>query len=152
MIVKQDDPELIDHIGWDLWQATDAWKRRFTRAMVERGHAWYGEARGALIRHIDRKGVAQSVLTDRAGMTKQAVQQQLDELVNDGVVERKADPDDARRKLIGFTTRGRRALKDANEIKREIEQDYFRAIGTSDAAALRRALGAIIRDGDGSKA
>ena len=147
MTAKDDDPELIDHIGWDLWQATDAWKRRFTREMVKRGHAWYGEARGALIRHIDRKGVAQSVLTERAGMTKQAVQQHLDDLVGDGVVERKPDPGDARRKLIGFTAAGRRALADANKVKREIERDYIRVIGKQDAEALQRALRAIIGDG-----
>lgn len=149
--MKDEYPELIDHIGWDLWQATDAWKRRFTREMVERGHTWYGEARGSLIRHIDRNGIAQSVLTERADMTKQAVQQHLDDLVKDGIVERKADPGDARRKVIGFTRAGRRALADANHVKREIERDYIRAIGRDDAEALQRALRAIIGTGDSSE-
>ena len=146
MAVKDDEPELIDHIGWDLWRATEAWKQRFTREMVTRGHSWYGEARGALIRHIDRNGIAQSALAERAGMTKQAVQQHLDDLVEDGVVERKVDPGDARRKLIGFTAAGRRALADANDVKREIERDYLRVIGKPDAEALQRALCAIIDD------
>lgn len=144
MRAKKAKPELIDHIGWDLVRAAGAWKLQFTRAMVEHGFGWYAEARGALIQHIGHNGIAQSELAQRAGMTKQAVQQHLDELVKDGVLERAADSGDGRRKLVRFTDRGFEALEVANRIKRKIESDYLRAIGCADMQKLQAALRVII--------
>lgn len=144
MSARRPRPDLIEHIGWDLFRAARAWKMRFTQAMVEKGFAWYAEARGTLIQHIGHDGIAQSELAQRAGMTKQAVQQHLDDLVEDGILERVVDSGDARRKLVRFTDRGFEALDIANEIKRGIEDDYLRAIGRSDMRTLRAALRVII--------
>lgn len=150
MSAKRPKPELIEHIGWDLSRAARAWKLRFTQAMVENGFAWYAEARGGLIQHIGHDGIAQSELAQRAGMTKQAIQQHLDDLVDDGILERVADSGDARRKLVHFTDRGFEALEVANGIKRRIESDYLQAIGRSDMQTLQAALRVII-DADRSE-
>ena len=99
---------------------------------------------GALIQHIGHDGVAQSELAQRAGMTKQAVQQHLDDLVEDGILERVVDDGDARRKLVRFTDRGFRALEVANIVKRQIEGEYLRSIGQPDMETLQLALRAII--------
>lgn len=136
----QPDTGPIDHIGWGLSRAARAWKRRFVRRMVVRGYPWYGEARGTLIQHIGRQGIAQAALPRRAGMTKQAVQQLLDELCADGVVERVADPDDARRKLVRFTRAGLDALRAADEVKRSIEGDIRAAIGAEELDSLKSTL------------
>lgn len=141
---KRTMPELIDHIGWDLWRASAAWKRRFRGAMVAKGHLWYGEARGSLIQYIGRDGIQQNEIVSKAGMSKQAVQQHLDDLVADGVVERAPDPEDARRKLVRFTEMGMQALSDANVIKRTIEKDFESIVGKADAPVLKRALAKII--------
>jgi DNA-binding MarR family transcriptional regulator len=130
----------IDHVGLDLVLAARAWRRRLATAMAERGHAWLAEGRGALIEHIGRSGVGQLELTRRAGLTKQAVQQHLDELVADGVVERAPDPSDGRRNLVRFTAKGLAALAEANDVKRNIEQDYVRALGRRTFDELRAAL------------
>lgn len=143
---KKATAELIDHIGWDLWRASAAWKRRFSEAMVAKGHAWYGEARGNLIQYIGRDGIQQNDIVRRAGVTKQAVQQHLDELVRDGVIERAPDPEDARRKLVRFTEEGMQALSDANIIKRAIEKDFEQIVGKEDAQVLKRALAKIIAE------
>ncbi len=143
-------PELIDHIGWDLWRATDSWVRRFTQAMVDRGYFWFGEARGGLIQHIGPGGVPQTALAARAGMTKQAVQQHLDDLVKDSVVERIPDPLDARRKWVQFTADGILAFETANEIKRAIEADYQRLMGKAAFDGMKRSLALIIADTDRS--
>ncbi len=137
-------PELIDHIGWDLWQVADGWKSRFTSDMVACGFDWFGEARGNLIQHIGRNGIAQNALAAKAGMTKQAVQQHLDELVRDGAVERVTDPVDARRKIIQFTELGFQALAVANDVKRGIEAEYRQLIGDKAMVELVEALRAII--------
>lgn len=133
-------PELIEHIGWDLWRVTQGWKQRFNTEMVARGYAWFGEARGSLIQHIGRNGIPQNELVLRAGMTKQAVQQQLDDLVRDGAVERTSDPKDARKKLVRFTDIGFEAMSAANDVKRGIEAEYQDLIGKDALDALKAAL------------
>jgi DNA-binding MarR family transcriptional regulator len=140
VLTEKISEQLLDHIGLDLTHAARAWRRRLGAAMVARGHAWLAEGRGALVEHIGREGTSQLELTRRAGMSKQAVQQHLDELAADGVLERVPDPADARRNLVRFTKRGLAALRDANDAKREIERDYVRLLGAKGVARLRAAL------------
>lgn len=145
-------PALIDHIGWDLHRATGAWKDRFVRDMVKGGFAWFGEARGTLVQHVGRDGILQTDLTRKSGMSKQAVQQHLDDLVRDEVLERVPDQSDARRKIIRFTEKGFAALTVANTVKEEIDRDYAKLVGAADMDALRRALDLIgnSNSGEGS--
>lgn len=131
---------LIDHIGWQLWRASQQWQQRFASDMVEAGYPWFGEARAALIPHIDRAGTRQAELTARLGLSKQAVQQLLDALVEDGVLERKADPDDARARLVCFTRKGLKVLADANGIKKRIESEYQQILGRVEFSRLVAAL------------
>jgi DNA-binding MarR family transcriptional regulator len=122
-------PPLEDHVGWSLWRLSELWESQFDGAMVEAGHSWFAEARGNVVRHLGPKGLPQSKLTLRMGLTKQAVQQLLDELVGDDIIERRPDPNDKRGKLIVLTQKGLRALHDANRIKKRIEKDYEKLIG-----------------------
>ncbi|MEL7525898.1 MAG: MarR family winged helix-turn-helix transcriptional regulator [Pseudomonadota bacterium] len=136
-----------DHVGWDLWQATAVWKQRFTRGMVEHGHNWYAEARGSLMQFLSDEGIAQTTLTELSGLTKQAVQQHLDDLTNDGIIRRVPDASDKRRKLVVLTEKGLRALQDATSVKLKIEQDYQHALGKDKLDGLKAALAAIIKLG-----
>jgi DNA-binding MarR family transcriptional regulator len=139
-------PPLIEHVGWRLWRVTQIWQDRFTRGMVEQGHAWFREARAAVVPHIDRAGTRQADLTARLGMTKQAVQQLVDALVQDGVVERRPDPNDARGRVVCFTPRGLRVLGDANRVKKQIEQELARAVGAESLSRLNAELLRVIEE------
>jgi DNA-binding MarR family transcriptional regulator len=129
----------LDHLGLLLWRAAEAWKRRFTVAMVTAGHPWYAEARGRLF-HLIGDGVKQSSLVQPSNLTKQAVQQFLDELERDGIVRRTVDPDDNRGRIILLTESGNRALRDANRIKRDIETAYENELGEKVLLAIKLAL------------
>ena len=133
-----------DHIGWTLWQAAQAWRREFSRGMVAAGHGWFGQARGNLMQHIGPSGVAQSVLADRAGLTKQAVQQFVDDLAADGIVTREADPTDARARRIVLTERGQAAMRDADRIKAAIEARWRDHLGTAEYDRLDSLLRRLI--------
>lgn len=124
-----DNPELLDHVGWRIWQAAQAWKAEFEAGMVASGHPWFAEARANLLAHLDREGTPQAQLVARMGVTKQAVQQFVDELVADGIVERRANPDDRRGKVVRFTKHGLRVLNDANRVKRRIQRRYASILG-----------------------
>jgi DNA-binding MarR family transcriptional regulator len=133
----------LDHIGWSLWQASNVWKQDFTKRMVDMGHAWFGEARGNLIHLIAAEGTRQSALVVKSQMTKQAVQQFLDELESDGIIRRVPDPTDARGKLVRFTSKGQKALADANQVKADIERDYEILVGKAALKQLKSTLDKI---------
>ncbi|MEZ4261403.1 MAG: MarR family transcriptional regulator [Polyangiaceae bacterium] len=136
-------PPLLDHIGWLLWRAARDWKRELDEGMVEMGYAWATEARANVLPHVGRAGIAQSELSGRMGVSKQAVQQLLDELVADGIVERKPDPTDRRGRLVVLTAAGRKFVADANVVKLRIEASYRARLGERRFAQLTRALQAL---------
>ncbi len=131
MVKRLDDnlADLIDHVGWRIWCLSRAWKTEFDTAMTARGHRWFAEARSNVLPHLDRHGTVQSTLQSRMGVTKQAVQQLVDELVADGIVKRRTNPDDHRSKVIYFTRKGQRVLADANDVKLEIQSRYRAKLG-----------------------
>lgn len=136
-------PELLDHIGIRLWRAAQLWKSEFEAGMVAMGHGWFTHARANLIACMDRKGTRQGDLTQRSGLTKQAVQQFVDELVAYGIVERVADPADGRARIVVFTDRGRNVLADANVVKRRIEAEFRKRLGAKRLQQLVQTLGML---------
>ncbi len=127
-----DSPPSIDHVGWRLWCASQAWKEQFVAGMLASGHHWYAEARSSIIPYLDRKGTRQGVLVQRMGLSKQAVQQLIDDLEKEGIVERRPDPEDRRSKIVAFTTKGLKAQSDANRVKREVEATFRAKLGEED--------------------
>jgi DNA-binding MarR family transcriptional regulator len=131
-----------DHIGWTLWRAAQVWRVEFTKAMVAAGYGWFGQARANLLQHIGPGGVRQGDLAERAGLTKQAVQQFVDELVADGILMRTPDKTDARARRVVLTKAGLAAMLDADRIKAEIEASWRNRLGSDDFdrldALLRR--------------
>ncbi len=124
------------HIGWRLWQASHSWHREFVHAMQTAGHSWFTEARSTLLGATARKGTRQSVLVERLAISKQAVQQLIDGLEAEGIVERIADPEDKRGRIIRLTEAGLTAMKTADRIKGEIQQAYIDRIGVDDFQTL----------------
>ena len=108
--------------------------------MVAKGFAWFGEARSSVLAHVGPLGVKQSLLGPKLGVTKQAVQQFVDELVADGIVRRLPDPSDARGKIVTLTEDGVRAMTVANDVKRQIESEYRRVLGPGDFNNLMASL------------
>jgi len=132
MVKPLDDteaPPLIDHVGWRLWQAARLWKAAFDAGMAARQLGWCSGARAELIGALRRGPQPQSALGAELGISKQAVQQFVDELVVLGIVERRASPEDARSRLVALTAKGRKALAESNAVKRLIEADLRKRLG-----------------------
>ena len=68
-------------------------------------------AHTTLFPHIDLQGTRQTELARRLGVSKQAVGQLVDELVEAEVLERIPDPTDGRAKLIKFVQGGKTLLE-----------------------------------------
>ena len=133
-----------DHIGWTLWQATHAWRRAFVTAMAEAGHGWFAQGRGNILVYIGPDGIRQGELAEKAGLTKQAVQQFVDELVRDGIVQRTPDDTDARARRVRLTPAGEAAMRDADRIKVQIEDRWRKLLGNDGFTRLDDALRQVI--------
>ena len=146
MALDENELTLIDHVGWRLWRLAREWKAAFDEKMLARGYPWVAEARGAVIGQLRPGGRPQSELAGGLRISKQAVQQFVDELVAEGAVERVADPADARRSVVRLTARGRRFVADGNNVKREIERSYIRRIGKERFSVLNAALDELAKE------
>lgn len=93
-----------------------------------RGHT-LRPAHAAVIVHLELAGTRLTELAARAGVTKQAMGKLVDELEAIGYVERRADPGDGRAKLVAFSRRGERLLRDSREIVERIWADYAALLG-----------------------
>ena len=139
--------DLPHHIGWQLWQASRNWTAIFVARLQEAGFPGITFALANVLGHLDRStGVRQIQLAERAGLTKQAVGQFLDELEKLALIERVSDPEDGRAHLVRYTRRGQKFLKAADKIKAEIEVEYAEKIGKRNLAKLKKLIDGLNQD------
>jgi DNA-binding MarR family transcriptional regulator/catechol 2,3-dioxygenase-like lactoylglutathione lyase family enzyme len=79
------------------------------------------------------------------GVTKQAVSQTIEILVDRGYVDRQTDPGDRRRNRLELTDLGRQVLDVTNEGVDEIDHQLAGEIGPQEYDAMRKALAAMAR-------
>jgi DNA-binding MarR family transcriptional regulator len=86
-------------------------------------------AHTALFPHLDFEGIRLTDLAARVGVTKQAVGQLVDDLVDVGMVERVGDPTDGRARRVRFSRQGYAALMHGLGALRELEETLAQAVG-----------------------
>lgn len=85
-------------------------------------------------------GVRPSVLAERAGISKQAMNQLLGSLEVLGYLVRSDAPDQGRTRIIRFTKRGRTAYSKIHDILRDVEREWSSELGAKDFSALKTLL------------
>jgi DNA-binding MarR family transcriptional regulator len=96
------------------------------------------QARALLL--VDRAGTRLTELARRAGVTKQAMMQMVDDLQEGGFVRRTPDLEDARAKAVRLTARGVRQRALARQAVQMVESRIRRELGPRRYVALRSAL------------
>jgi len=86
-----------------------------------------------------RMGFAQA-LAERAGISKQAMNQLLRSLEGLSYVVRSDALDEGRARIIRFTKRGRVAYSKVHDILRDIEHEWSAELGPKDFAQLKELL------------
>src|SRR4051812_44803841 len=129
-----------ENIGRLFQQAHRAFSQAAVLKLRARGHAGLTLAHSLLLSNLDLDGTRITVLAERAGITKQSMGQLVLDLEARGYVERRPDPDDRRATSIRFTALGWQFLRDAYEIKQEIEAEYAALLGADRFAHLRAML------------
>ena len=89
---------------------------------------------------VDRTGTRLSVLAQRADISKQAMMQLVDELVEIGCLRRTPDPADARAKIVRLTAKGLRHRAAARKAIAAVESRARRRLGDRRFDSLRATL------------
>ena len=85
-------------------------------------------------------GVRPGMLADRAGMSKQAMNQLLRSLDALGYITRSDAPDEGRARIVRLTRRGRAAYAKIHEVLRDIEREWIAELGPEPFTRLKALL------------
>jgi DNA-binding MarR family transcriptional regulator len=85
-------------------------------------------------------GSRPGLLAERAGMSKQAMNQLLRSLEGIGYLARSDDPDEGRARIVHLTKRGRAAYAKIHEILQDIEREWSAELGPKDFSQLKGLL------------
>lgn len=94
----------------------------------------------AVLQYPGPDGVRPGKLAERAGMSKQAMNQLLRSLEAMGYLVRHEEQDDGRSRVVRFTTRGQNAFFRIMEILREVEEEWSTVLGAREFSELKRLL------------
>ena len=118
-------------------------RERIRKGLKIRKHQLH-PGQSSVIVHLRIGGSRPSELAEKAGMTKQAMGKIVDELQEIGYVEKAADPNDGRAKIIRFTEKGLDLLQDSGDIIDEIWRDYTELVGAKRLGILREELDGLL--------
>lgn len=135
-----------EHIGRLLLRAHRAFSEAALSKLRARGHAGLSIIHTNMLAHLDTQGTGLTVLAERAGITKQAAREVVDELETKGYVTSTSDPNDRRVRLIKFTVAGWGFLRDAYHVKQEIEQEYIQVLGAEGFTQLANLLETLLNE------
>jgi len=108
--------------------------------LAEAGWPQITRAHSLVFAHLDQAGTRPSELARRIGISRQAVNQTLGELVELGLVELVPDPASRRSKLVVLTPVGNATLGSAHAVFSELEDALADRIGRASVNELRRVL------------
>ena len=109
-------------------------------ALEDRGASELTPSQARALLLVDRTGTRLTELARRAGVTKQAMMQLVDDLQAMSCVRRTPDPEDARAKVVRLTAKGLRQRARARKALQTVESRLKRRLGQRRYEGLRLAL------------
>jgi DNA-binding MarR family transcriptional regulator len=128
------------NIGVLLQQLSRDFERRARGTLRERGHTRLQPSHQVVIASLGHSGTRLTELSQRAGMTKQAMGQIVDDLEQLGYVAREPDPADGRAKIVRFTAAGLDFVCDCADALDEIWREYSSVLGERELYQLQATL------------
>ena len=127
-------------IGALLRVPAQAIHRRIIRELNAAGFDELRVPHMAVLQYPGPDGVRPGMLAERAGTSKQAMNQLLRSLEAFGYIERSDAPDERRARIVRLTRRGRAAYAKAHDILRDIEREWILELGTKHFGQLKALL------------
>lgn len=129
-----------------------AYTIEFEVALAEAGHPDLSLALGTnVVRFLNGDGLRVGAIAELAGVSKQAISQQVAYLEAKGYVVLRPDPDDSRAKLVHLTERGRESQAVARPLFRSIERRWAQRLGRHEVQQMRAALETVVGRLEGSE-
>lgn len=118
----------------------------FDRRLAEAGMPDLSLSLGTnVMRHLHAaRGVRLGALAEMAGVTKQAISQQITHLETRGYVIVETDPDDGRAKQVRLTDKGARSQDASRPLFAALERDWQQRFGATEISDLRGSLERIL--------
>lgn len=123
--------------------ARGAYAQAMRAALVAAGFEDLPRNGAFILAGTDGRGGTLDDLPEGLGVTKQAVSQTVEVLVNRGYLERRTDPEDRRRNLLEPTKRGREVVATVVAALEEIDHQLAEHVDAEEYAAMRKALAAM---------
>jgi len=130
-------------IGALLRVPAQAIHRRIVRELNAAGFDELRLPHIAVLQFPGPDGVRPGTLAERAGISKQAMNQLLRSLEDLGYIIRSGVPDEGRTRMIRFTKRGRAAYSKIHDILRDIEREWRVELGSRRFALLKELLSRV---------
>src|SRR5215469_14470036 len=127
-------------IGALLRVPAQAIQRRIIKELNAAGYDELRVPHMAVLQFPGPDGVRPSALAERAGVSKQAMNQLLGSLESFGYISRSDAPDEGRARIVRLTRRGRVAYLRAQDILRDIEHEWSMELGPADFGRLKELL------------
>jgi DNA-binding MarR family transcriptional regulator len=135
---SQDPKDML--IGALLRVPAQAIHRRIIRGLNAAGFDELRLPHIAVFQFPGPDGCSPGALAERAGISKQAMNQLLGSLEGFGYLVRADAPDEGRMRIVRFTRRGRAAYAKIVEILHEVEQEWSAELGPKRFAQLKELL------------
>src|SRR5512146_2968299 len=116
------------------------------RLIADLNAAGFGELRlphMAVLQFPGPDGARPGTLAERAGMSKQAMNQLLRSLEGLGYIVSSNAPDQGRARIVRFTERGHAAYSKIHDILVDIEREWSTELGPKDFAQLKNLLSRV---------
>lgn len=159
-MAPDDDGWRLTHLGRLLGHAARRFDERVLHLMAHdvdvplalsnlAARAQVSAAHVHITRHLDLAGNRLTELADKAGMTKQAMGDLVDQCEAWGLVTREPDPRDARARIVRFTPTGLAWLRAFRNAVAQAEREFRAEVGEEVATVVKLGLEAYA-SGSGS--
>jgi DNA-binding MarR family transcriptional regulator len=130
-----------ENLGYLLAKASQRWNERLQQGFAEAGFpdvkASYGSV---LIPLLEEDGLRIGEIARRARLSKQTMTTMVRLCERDGLVERRADPNDRRATRVHLTDRARRFQPVAERVLGDLDREAQGALGEPRLSVLRESL------------
>jgi len=128
-----------------LSQVLTAFTVEFERELAQAGWPEMSLSMGSnVMRFLDEDGLRIGTIAELAGVSKQAISQQVAFLERNGYVAVGPDPHDSRAKVVRLTEHGRSTRDVCRPLFGTVQQRWERRYGRAEIRQLRAALEAVV--------
>ena len=123
-----------------LTAVTRWWEQRHFELLAEAGFDDLRRAHNTVVVNLRRGGMRLTELAEAAGISKQAIAEVVDDLVEKGYLQRDPDPTDGRAKIISWAERGHAAHALTLQAFPQIEAELADVIGKRAMSQMKGSL------------